>query len=165
MQLRKSEALGVFDDHCCGVGYVDSDFDYSCRYKNLSLAAYETLHLVVLFRCFLSAVDKCHFIFAERFANVFISLLEAFERKFFVLFDKRVDDIYLVPLPQLRIHALIYFQSLLFITQQGFHRFAARRQFVDYRHVEIAVDCHGQCARNRSGRHHKHVRRNRTFFP
>ena len=34
---------------------------------------------------------------------------------------------------------------------------AARRQLVEHRHVEVAVDGHGRGARDRRGRHHQHV--------
>ena len=42
-------------------------------------------------------------------------------------------------------------------THVGLDRRATRRQLVEHRHVEVAVDGHRRRARNRRGRHHQHV--------
>ena len=56
-------------------------------------------------------------------------------------------------------------RTLLLGAQHCNHMFSSRWQLVDYRHVEVAVDSHGQCPRNRSGGHHQHMRRNHAFGP
>ena len=43
-------------------------------------------------------------------------------------------------------------------------RLAARRQFIDDRHVKVTVDRHCQRARNRRGGHHQHMGRCRAVL-
>ena len=43
--------------------------------------------------------------------------------------------------------------------------FAPRGQLVDDRHVEVAVECHGECAWNGGGCHDEHMRRHGILHP
>ena len=47
MQLRQSEAFGIFHHHDRGIGYVDADFDDGGRYHDLRLLPGESLHFCV----------------------------------------------------------------------------------------------------------------------
>ena len=44
MQLRKTEAFGLFDHHQRGVGHIDPDFDHRGRDQQFCVSARETLH-------------------------------------------------------------------------------------------------------------------------
>ena len=47
----------------------------------------------------------------------------------------------------------------------GGYRFPSRRQLVNDRNIQIAIQRHRQCTRNRCGGHHQHVRRLYIFRP
>ena len=47
MQLRETEALGMFDDHDVGVRNVDADFDHGRGDENFELAGRESRHRLV----------------------------------------------------------------------------------------------------------------------
>ena len=53
MQLRESEAFGVFDEHHRGVGHVYADFDHCGRNQHIVHPGAEELHLLV-------ALDDAH---------------------------------------------------------------------------------------------------------
>ncbi len=58
MQLRKAEALGVFDDHYRRVGNVDADFHDGSGDENLHFVFAETLHYIVFFFAGQAAVQQ-----------------------------------------------------------------------------------------------------------
>ena len=51
------------------------------------------------------------------------------------------------------------------VIMDGLDGLSAGRQFVDNGNIEVAIQSHGQSARNGSGRHHKYMGRTRVLVP
>ena len=68
-----------------------------------------------------------------------------------------IDHIHLSAFAHLLAYALIEANHLVFILMQGHDGFSAWRQFVYHTHVEVAIDGHGEGARNWCGCHHEYV--------
>ena len=49
VQLRKAEALGVFDHHQAGIGHIDADFDHGGRHQYMDFVVDESGHHRSLF--------------------------------------------------------------------------------------------------------------------
>ena len=64
-----------------------------------------------------------------------------------------------MPLGYLFPHEMEKLQFLPFGYLYGLYRYSSRRHFIDYGHVQIPVQCHCQCPRNRRRRHDQYVRR------
>ena len=110
-------------------------------------------------------MHKAHFVAAERVSDIFKSLLERFQLELLVFLDKRIHDVCLSADRQFVADEPVHPLAVVLVAQYGLYRLASGRQFVDYRHVEVAVDGHGKRARDRRGCHHKHVRRIEVFLP
>ena len=54
---------------------------------------------------------------------------------------------------------------LIIIGMDGLDRLAPRGQFIYHRNIEVAIQSHSQCTRNRSCRHYQHMRRHLAFLP
>ena len=110
-------------------------------------------------------MDKDHSIGRESVADQFVTLLEAFEVEFLALVYQRIDNVDLPAECELSSYRTIDLLPLVVIAEQCGHRFAARRQLVDYRDVKVAINRHGKCAGYRSGGHYKYVRGDNIFLP
>ena len=158
MQLRQAEPLGVLDQHHRRVRHVHAHLDYRCGHQYLGLVAHKAAHLPVLgFGRHLS-VHHAHFPFREKPDEPFTALLDAFQVKFFILLYQRIDHIDLTAGLEFVGDQTINLHPVVLVSQARVNRFAARRQFIDHRHVKIAVKGHGQRARYRRRRHDQNMR-------
>ncbi len=110
-------------------------------------------------------MHHCYFIVGECLPDGFETFLKAAQVEFLVFVDKRIYDICLTAHAQLVENSLVCALTLVIVAQQGCNRFAPRGKLVDYRHVEVAVNSHGQCARNRCGCHNQNMRRQQVLAP
>ena len=78
--------------------------------------------------------------------------------KFFRFVDQRVDYEYLASFRDLVTHELVHLGPLSLGHMHRAHRLSSRRKLVYHRHIQVAVQCHRQGARNRRSRHDEHVR-------
>ena len=69
MELRKSKALGVFDDHHGGVRNVDADFHDSCGHEDLGFVLAEALHDFFFFFAGEAAVQQAKLELRKNFAR------------------------------------------------------------------------------------------------
>ena len=93
----------------------------------------------------------------EYLAQARIALLEVLQVELGALLDERKHDVNLSSLVDLLSDAVVETGRLVVILVQGDDGLAARRQFVDDAHVEVAIDGHGQCARYGRGGHDEYV--------
>ena len=159
MQLRQSKALGVFDDHDVGIGHIDADLDDGGGDQNLQLIAAKILHHRHFFRCGHLAVQQPDLILRiDLLGQFFCQGRGILQIHFFRFLDQRADNIGLMPLSQFFANEAIHPLPLAFAHMIGDDGLAARRQFVDHRQIQIAVN--GQCQRawDRCSRHHQHIR-------
>ena len=110
-------------------------------------------------------MHHAHGVLGKHFANLFESLFEVFQIDFLAFLYQRVNNIHLTPLLDLPAYRLVKFRPAIIVPVYRRYRFTTGWQFVDYRHVEIAVNRHRQRARDRSGRHYKDMGRPRIFPP
>ena len=80
------------------------------------------------------------------------------------LFDKRIDDEYLIPLLNFTADDLVDAVSLGFEKNFRSDRFLTRRHLIDNGDVKIAIYRHRQCSRNRGCSHDEEIRYY-PFFP
>ena len=158
MQLRQAEALAVFDHHQAGVGHIDADFDNGGGDQQLQFPGLEALHHR-LFLC------RLHPPVQQADAQAGQGQLQSLERRLrrlrfhqFAVFDQRANPVHLPAFAAGGADAIDHFAAALAAHHHGRYRRAARRHFVDHRHVEIGVGRHRQGARDRRRGHHQLVR-------
>ena len=157
MQLRESEALRVEYHHHRSVRHINAHLDNGGCDEYLSLTAYKLLHLGILLLRLHPAMHLADAELGEDVAQRCIALFQILEVALLALGDERIDDIYLSSETYLLAYAVVERCHLIVKLVYGLHRFASRRQLVDNAHVEVAVYCHGEGARNRRGGHDKDV--------
>ena len=96
---------------------------------------------------------------AECRLHVKKTLFDVTISEFFVLLDQWIDHIDLSAELELSSHGTDQSLPLIVIAMQGLDRLTSRRQLVDDRNVEVAIDGHRQGARYGRCCHHEHVRR------
>src|SRR3984893_3161058 len=87
----------MLDHHHGGVGYVDSDLDYSRGNENVDLAFLEAAHDVFFLISAQSAVQEFHSpVGKDLLAEFFVHFESGFELGFFVLLDHGIHHVGLV---------------------------------------------------------------------
>ena len=159
MKLRESEALGALDHDDRRVRHVDADLDHGRGDHDVRDAAFEQVHAVLLVGGLHLAVHDDGHVLRRRkcLYDAGIAVLQVLIVHFFGLLDQRVDDVDLPSPLDLVADESEYPEPVRIAVMNGFHRLAARRQLVDHRHVQIAVERHRQRSRNRGGGHHEHM--------
>ncbi len=167
MQLGKPEPLCAFNDHNGCVGHVHTHLDDRGGYHDLGFALYKTFHFVIL-------VGRLHFTVHN--GNLILGLWKITYYAFvpihqilviqcFGFLDQWVNDI--------NLSSFFYFifdepkdlQAIAIESVHRFNGFSARRQLIDHRNIQVAVQAHGQGSRDRSGRHHQYVGGRLVFVP
>ncbi len=110
-------------------------------------------------------MDHTHPILRKNSRYPFKSVLHALEFQFGIVGDKRIHDIRLPSGGKFPAEKTVHLPTVLVEAEQGRHRFTAGRQFIYHGDIEVTVDGHGKCARDRSGCHHEYMRCNRTLLP
>ena len=82
-----------------------------------------------------------------------------------VLLDEWIDDIHLSAQVNLLGDELVDGCAALDIVVKRMYWFAPRREFVDDTHMQVAIDSHRQCARDRGGSHYQNMGRTDIFLP
>ena len=123
----------------------------------MRLAACEKPHLIILLAGFHLAVDISYIIAWEVLTDYLITFLKGTQVEFFVFLDERIYDVALSAFFKFLANEVIYCHVIVFIAKYCSHRFAARRQFVDNAHVEVAIDRHSKGARDGCSCHHQHM--------
>ena len=159
VELAEAEALGVEDDHDRGVGHVDAHLDNGCGYEHLRLAADETLHLEFLLLRLHMPMDLAHAELGESLTERLESVLEILQVDFLALLDKREDAVDLSALTDLPADAFVEGSCVGVEDVCGSDGLSAWWQLVDDAYVEVAVERHGQGARDGRGCHDEDVRK------
>ena len=165
VQLRQPEALGVLDHHQGGVRHVHAHFDDRGGHQQLHAAGGERLHGLRFLRRRQAAVQQADAqalqFPAQRAEGIEGGLQVAVLR----LLDHRADPVGLLALGAGGADAVQHLGAPAGRDQARGDGAAARRQFVDRRHVQVGVVGHRQRARNRRRAHHQLVRQPRSVAP
>ena len=161
VKLREAESFGRFDHHDGGVGYIDADLDDRSGHHDIRLAALELAHRFLLVFGFHLAVADRRDVFRQREVarDGFVAVLQIFVVHRFGLLDKRIDDINLSSLLDLLPHETEEPQAGRVGVVHRADRLTSRRQLVDHRNVQVAVEGHRQRAGNGRGGHHQDMGR------
>ena len=119
---------------------------------------------MVFFGGFHAAMHHGHVIVREHVLDLFKTLFQSMQVKFLVFLDERIDDISLTALFQLPSHKLIHLEAVGLMPEDGCHRLASRRQLVNDRDVQVAIDRHGQRPGDWGGCHDQHMGRRRAVL-
>ena len=165
MQLGEPEALCVEYHHDRGVGHVDAHFYHRGGHQYLCLLVQEALHFGFLVAGFHLAVYLAQAEFCEHLLQGLVAVFQVFQVALLAFLDQGKHDVDLSAGSYLAPYALIEGAELLVVVVLGRHGFAARGQFVDHAHVEVAVDGHGESARYGGGCHHENMGRPLAFGP
>src|SRR5579885_43967 len=159
VQLRETEALGVLDDHHRGVRHVNADLDDGRRDEYLYLARDEAAHDLFFLRSLHPAVQQSdREVRKDAVAQVFVHPRRVLQVHLLRLLDQRIDDIDLTTAAYLALDAFVNSGAAVFADDDRLDRRAPRRQLVNHRHVEVAIDGHRERTGNRRRRHHQYVR-------
>ena len=159
MQLRQPEALRVFNQHDGGVWHIDAYFNDSSTDEYARQAATKTFHNPLLFRRGNASMEQ----FAGEWQQTLAPFLKLsgsrFRLKFFALVNQRINDISLPARFQFAAQKCEHVRQFFLVACCRRDPSAVRRHLVDCRDIEIAVEAHGEGARNRRRGHHQHIRR------
>ena len=159
MELRQTEALGFHNDHHTGIGDVDADLNHRRCHQHLCLTTHKGLHLGFLLGGLHLAVHLAHLVSGEHLLQFPKAVLKVLEVHLLALLYQRKDDIHLPALRHFATDAFVEARLLVVVFMQRLYGLAARRQFVDDTHVEVAIQRHSKGAGDRGRRHHEDVRR------
>ena len=159
VELREAKALGVLDDHYRGVGNVDADFYDGGSHHDMGNATFETVHLEGFLVGGEASVDHRGLVLRPREIALhhLEAVLQVLEVHLLAFFDERIDDVYLATGVDFFFEEGEDEWTVALVTVEGAHGVAARGQLVDDGAVKVAVEGHGQCARNGCGRHDEDV--------
>ena len=161
MELREPEALRVLDEHDRGVRHVHADLHHRGGNEHVDLARGERAHDRFLFLRFHFSMQKAHRSVRKHLFLQFFRIgghRLALVGQLAVLLHHRADD---VGLPSLR--ELLFEEGVdaLMVARRhsvGLDAPPSRRQLVDHRNVEVAVDHQRQRARDGRCGHDEQVR-------
>ena len=94
-----------------------------------------------------------------------IAIFQILQVALLTFFDEWKHDVHLSSFTNLLTDTIIEGGHARVEHMSGANRFATRWQFVDDTHVEIAIKCHGECARDGCCCHHQNVGRIDAFTP
>ncbi|MCY1236293.1 hypothetical protein D9M72_489410 [compost metagenome] len=158
MQLRQAEALGVLDHHQRGIGHVHAHFDHGGGHQHLHAVGAEIVHHGSLLGRRQASVHQAHAQVRQCRHQRFIGLHRGLQLQRLAFLDQRADPVDLAAFGGGVMDASDHFVAPLVVDQARDDGGAARRQFIDHRHIEVGVVSHGERARDRRGRHHQLVR-------
>ena len=104
-------------------------------------------------------------IFWKLLANVHVTLFQVLDVHLFTLLYQRIHDVYLTAFLNLFPHELVHAFPAVVKLMNGLDRLSAGRQFINDRHIQVAIQGHGQRTGNRGGCHNKHMRRTGILSP
>ena len=159
VELAEAKTLSVLDHHDGRVRYVHADLDDGRRDEYLRLAGSKTLHLQVFVSGFHLAVNHRDLIFGEGLAELIETVLQVLQVEFLILFDKRIDDVYLPSVLDLLAQEGVHLCAALDGVVDGLHGLTSRGKLVDDGDLEIAIDGHCQGAGDRCRGHDEDVGR------
>jgi hypothetical protein len=101
----------------------------------------------------------------ECLAEGVVAVLKVLQIEILVLLDEWIDDIHLSAQVYLLGDELVDGCAALDVVVKRVYGFAPRREFVDDTHMQVAIDSHRQCARDRGGSHYQNMGRTDIFLP
>ena len=164
MKLTEPESFSAFNHHHRCVRHIYAHLYHGSRHKNVRPASCESIHVEFLDIVLLLAMHDSSLVVRERevLDDVLGSSFKTLIVKFLCLVDQRIYHKNLTSQRNLVLHELIECRPFTFGRMNRLHRLSSRRKFVDHGHIEVSVQSHGESARNRRRRHHKHMRRRST---
>lgn len=165
VELAQPEAFCVFDNHDGGVGDIDPDFYHGGGNEYVGLMSGEALHLCIFVGRLHLAVDFADLVVGEGSGDFFKACLEVFQVHLFCLFDEGIDDVDLSAEAELTMDEVVDALAMGVEHVDGAYGLAAWGQLVDDADVEVAVEGHGEGARDGCGCHDQHVGGDGVFHP
>ncbi len=167
VELRQPEAFRVLDDHHGGVGDVDAHFDDGGGEQDLRLVLGKPLHLEILvFRLHLAmhhpdAVPG----WGKGARHGLVAGHQVQQVRLFRLLDEGIHHEDLPSFVDFPLHEAEQLEAIFLVQMFGYDGLSALWQLVDDGDVEVAVERHGQGARDGCGGHHQHMRWHDVFAP
>ena len=158
VQSAQAVALGVLDDHDRCVRHVHTDLDDGGGDQCVQLPGLEVLHDGGFFLWLELAVHQADpAVGQQRLGDVFVVGLHSIQPAVGGVLDGGADDIHLPPGVDLPVKEAVEVPPFLPGDAPGLDRLAARRQFVENRDVEVAVEEQPQGAGDGRGAHDQQV--------
>ena len=110
-------------------------------------------------------MHHAYFVFRKDFLQTVVSGFKVFQVALLALLNHGEHDVHLAALVYLLAYAVVERCELIVEFVNGLYGLSTRWQFVDYAHIQVAVNGHGQCAGNGRGCHYKNVRRVHALCP
>ena len=79
MELRKSEAFGILNDHHRSIGHIHPNFDHGSGNHNLSLSGNKELHLLIFLRRLHLAVNFGNGTAGKLFQDMLVTFFQVLE--------------------------------------------------------------------------------------
>ena len=159
MKLGQPETLGVLNHHHRSIGHIYTYLNHGGSHHYLCLTGYEQLHLSILFSRFHLSMHLANPTLGKLFTNMQIPFFKILQVNLFAFLNQRVDNIDLPAFGNLLVHGLIQAYPTAIKLMKSDNRFTSGRQFIDDRHIQVAIKRHCQCAGNRGCRHHQYMGR------
>ena len=158
MQLRKTEAFRIFDDHDGGIGNVHANFDDGGGNQNVGFMAGEGGHDGFLFFGLHFSVHKSHFQIGENLRLQHFCIFRhgfSLVGQFVIHFHHGADDVGLSSFGHKFADEVVQAGMIAGGDGIGFNRLSAGRKLINDRNIQIAVKDQCQRTGNRCSRHDK----------
>ena len=159
MELGEAEAVGVFDDHYCGVGNIYADFDDDGCDEDIGLAGAESAHCFFFLVGGHLAVEEIDFeLGKDLFAQYGVFLYGGFDVGCFVfVVDAGADEEGLLFGAEALADEVVCLGSVVGFYVACYDFAAARGGVFDYRDIEIAECSHCEGSRDGGCGHYEAV--------
>ena len=159
VQLGKSKAFRVFDDHESCVGNIDADLYDRSRDQDLNFATRKCSHPLLLFGALHAPMEKTDPQVGKNFRlKIFGHFGGSAQVRFFRFLHQGINHIRLVPGIYRPPDFTKSLPSVFLFVRQRFDRFSAGRHLINNGDVQISVKRQRKRARDRGGSHDKDVR-------
>ena len=158
MQLRQTEALGVFNHHQRSIGHVHTYLDNRSAHQYLQLACRKAVHNRILLRALQPAMQQSAGNVLQKIAlQLLVYSFSTMYSKDIGFLNQRADNVGLPSRLHLTHQAGVNLTAALIRIAQRPHRLALRRTSLHYGNIQIAVNSERQGTRNRRCRHYQYI--------
>ena len=158
MQLCQAELFGVFDQKNAGIRHVEADLDEGGCQQDLQRVGDKCGHRLVPLPALQAAMKQPDAERRQDALQVRQFLRHRFDASRSAFFDARINHISLPAFSELPANKRPHLRQCVGASKKRLDPPSARRQLVDDRDIQFAVDCQTQRAGDRRRRHHEQMR-------
>ena len=165
MQLTQTKALSILNNHHTGIGHIHTHLNHRGCHQDLRLATHKSLHLFIFVLRFHLSVHHRDAVLRKGLAELIVAVGQVLQIQFLIFINERIYYIHLPSYINLLRNKLVNWRTALDRIVERLYWFTPRRQLINDTHLQVAIYCHRQSARNRGGCHYEYMWRLGVLVP